>query len=137
MLCYAMLCPCHFLTEKYSVALYYPQEFSFWHWRPTMILIQSTFKIFGCIPSKVDYSMFLEQAPDFSPLCICLCYSLSLQCSLPHLGRDVTSLLKSVSHAVNFVKAFLFRRLEQGSLSCGPCFLDEDGVADHKQVNKI
>lgn len=73
-----------------------------------MILTQSTFPVFGCVPFKLNYFIIPVHVPNLSPLLFCSCYSLSLQC--PHLYCVSTSLLKCISHALDFVKVFLSRR---------------------------
>lgn len=80
MLCFASV---HFLTKKRSVDPYYPQNSSSRHRRPSIMLTQSAFLMFGCVPSRLNYSIFPVHASALSSFYICSSYSLSLQC--PHL----------------------------------------------------
>lgn len=108
----AMLCFA-FLAKKLSVAPHYLQNSSFRHWTPSMMLTQSPFPVFGCIPSNVDYSIFRECALDFSPdIFVHVIEQITFPCSVhnTHLCWVATSLLKCISHAIDFVKPFLSRR---------------------------
>lgn len=106
----AMLCLCHFLAKKPSVAPHYPHNSSSWHRRPSMMLTQSPFPVFGWVPSRLDYSVFPEHAPDSRPHVFARVFPFPCRAQSIRLGWVPTSLLKSISHALDLVKAFLSRR---------------------------
>lgn len=135
----AMLCFA-FLAKKLSVAPHYPQNSSFRHWTPSMMLTQSPFPVFGCIPSKLDYSIFRERALDFSPdIFVRVIEQITFPCSVhsTHLCWVATSLLKSISYAIDCETFPVQEVQEPGSWSQEACLLVEDGDTDPKQENKI